>query len=224
MSFNISTAKLFGSSTVGVYLFSNNFVTLVPQDAPEKIDDLVRDVLKTDVVRTTIAGYPLLGIFAVGNDNGVVLPQIVKDDEVKVLKAMGLNVVVIETRYTALANLILVNNKQALVSPILERENVKRISDALNVEVFVDTICGSPLVGSIAVVNNRGVLVCPEATGEDLRKLKEHFNLYVDIGTVNRGRGFLRGGMVVNDNGAIVGDETTGIEMMRIQTTLGLRG
>jgi len=224
MSFNVSTAKLFGSSTVGVYLFSNNSVALVPQDAPEKIDDVVRDTLNTDVVRTTIAGYPLLGIFVVGNDNGVAVPQIVREDEIRVLKAVGLNVVVVETRYTALSNLILINNKRALVSPILERENARRIGDFLGVEVLVDTICGSPLVGSIAVANNRGILVCPEASGEDLEKLRKFFNLRVDIGTVNRGRSFLRGGMVVNDYGAIVGDETTGIEMMRIQTTLGVRG
>jgi translation initiation factor 6 len=42
-----------------------------------------------------------------------------------------------------------------------------------------------------------------------------------DVGTVNKGKSFLRGGMVVNDHGALVGDETAGPELMRITAVLG---
>ncbi|MEZ0319356.1 MAG: translation initiation factor IF-6 [Pyrobaculum sp.] len=221
MVFDITPVRVFGTSSVGVFLATNNNVTFIPPDVPEKIDDVVRSTLKTAVARFTVAKSPLLGIFVVLNDNGVLLPPLVLEEEVKLFKSVGLNVEVINTRYTAISNLVLAGNKVALVSPLLEPAARKAVADALGVEVIVDTIAGNPLVGSLAVLNSRGVLVAPEATDDDLKKLAEYFKVKVDVGTVNKGRSFLRGGMVINDHGALVGDETAGPELMRITQVLG---
>ncbi|MEZ0248147.1 MAG: translation initiation factor IF-6 [Thermoproteus sp.] len=217
---DVVPVKVFGSSSVGVYIVANNKIALVPSDVPEKIDDEVRNVLGGVVVRTTIAKSPLLGIFVVMNDNGILVPNIALEDEVNMLKGLGLNLGVLQTKYTAIANLIVANNKAAVVSPILEPENRKIVGDVLGVEVFVDSLAGSPLVGSIAIANSRGVLVAPDATDGDLKKLEKYLGVHADVGTVNRGRSFLRGGIVANDKGALVGWETTGAEIMRILSTL----
>lgn len=221
MSFDIAPLKVFGSSSVGVFLATNNSVTFLPPDVPEKIDDVVRSTLRTSVARFSVARSPLLGIFLVLNDNGVVLPSLALEEEVRLFKSLGLNVGVVNSRYTAISNLVLANNKVAVVSPLLEAEARKVVSDVLGVETVVDTIAGNPLVGSLAVANSRGVLVAPEATDEDLKKLAGYFNARVDVGTVNKGKSFLRGGLVVNDRGALVGDETAGPELMRITQVLG---
>jgi len=221
VKFDISPARLFGSSSVGVFLATNNTVTFVPPDTPEKIDDLVRNTLRTTVAKFTIAKSPLLGIFTVVNDNGVLLSPLALEEEVKLFKSLGLNVGVVATKYTAVSNLVLANNRVALVSPLLEPQARKTVSDVLGVEVVVDTIAGNPLVGSLAVVNSRGLLVAPEATDDDLKKLADYFKVKVDVGTVNKGKSFLRGGLVVNDYGALVGDETAGPELMRITQVLG---
>lgn len=212
--------KVFGSSTIGVYIVANNKIALVPPDVPEKIDDEVKNVLGNAVMRTTIAKSPLLGIFIVMNDNGILVPNIALEDEVNLLKGLGLNLGVLHTKYTAIANLIVANNKAALISPILEPENRKIVADVLGVEVFVDSIANSPLVGSVVIANSRGALVAPDATDNDLKKLERYLGVHADVGTVNRGRSFLRGGMVANDRGALVGWETTGAEIMRILSTL----
>ncbi|MEL9990798.1 MAG: translation initiation factor IF-6 [Thermoproteus sp.] len=217
---DVVPVKVFGSSSVGVYIVANNKMALVPPDVPEKIDDEVKNVLGGAVVRTTVAKSPLLGIFVVMNDNGILVPNIALEEEINILKGLGLNLGVLQTKYTAIANLIVANNKAAVVSPILEPENRKIVGDVLGVEVFVDSLAGSPLVGSIAVANSRGVLVAPDATDSDLKKLERYLGVHADVGTVNRGRSFLRGGMVANDNGALVGWETTGAEIMRILSTL----
>ncbi|ACB40584.1 translation initiation factor IF-6 [Pyrobaculum neutrophilum] len=221
MSFDVAPLKVFGSSSVGVFLATNNSVTFLPPDVPEKIDDVVRSTLRTSVARFSVARSPLLGIFLVLNDNGVVLPSLALEEEVRLFKSLGLNVGVVNSRYTAISNLVLANNKVAVVSPLLEAEARKVVSDVLGVEAVVDTIAGNPLVGSLAVANSRGVLVAPEATDEDLKKLAGYFNARVDVGTVNKGKSFLRGGLVVNDRGALVGDETAGPELMRITQVLG---
>jgi translation initiation factor 6 len=212
--------KVFGSSSIGVYIVANNNTAFVPPDVPEKIDDEVRSALGDVVVRATVAKSPLLGIFMVVNDNGVLVPGIALEEEIGVLRGLGLNVGVLHTKYTAIANLIVANNKAAIVSPILEPENRRIVADVLGVEVFVDSLTSSPLVGSLAVANSRGVLVAPDATDSDLKKLEKYLGVRADVGTVNRGRSFLRGGMVANDRGALVGWETTGAEIMRIMSTL----
>lgn len=219
--FDIAPIKIFGTSSIGVFLATNNSVTFLPPDVPEKIDDIVRNTLRTTVARLTVAKSPLLGIFTVVNDNGVILPPMVLEEEIRLFKALGLNVEVLNTKYTAISNLILAGNKVAVVSPLLEPSVRKVVADVLGVEVIVDTIAGNPLVGSLAVLNSRGVLVAPEATDEDLKKLGEYFKAKADVGTVNKGKSFLRGGIVVNDHGALVGDETAGPEFMRIQQVLG---
>ncbi|MCC6036001.1 MAG: translation initiation factor IF-6 [Pyrobaculum sp.] len=219
--FDIAPVKVFGTSSVGVFLATNNSVTFLPPDVPEKIDDLVRGTLRTSVARFTIAKSPLLGVFIVVNDNGVLLSPLALEDEVRLFKSLGLNVEVLSTKYTAVSNLILANNKTALVSPLLEPRLRKVVADVLGVEVIVDTVANNPLVGALAVLNSRGLLVAPEATDEDIKKLSEYFRVRVDVGTVNKGKSFLRGGIVANDHGALVGDETAGPELMRITQVLG---
>jgi len=61
----------------------------------------------------------------------------------------------------------------------------------------------------------------PEATDDDLKRLADCFKVKVDVGTVNKGKSLLRGGLVVNDHGALVGDETAGPELMRTTQVLG---
>ncbi|MEM1787032.1 MAG: translation initiation factor IF-6 [Pyrobaculum sp.] len=219
--FDISPLRLYGSSSIGVFIAANNLLTFLPNDVPEKVEDVVRNTLKTTIVRFSIAKSPLLGIFLVVNDNGVLLPSLTLEEEIKIIKAMGLNVEVLNTKYTAISNLILASNRVALVSPLLEPQLRKKVGDVLGVEVVVDSIANNPLVGALAVVNSRGVLVAPEATDADLKKISEYFKTRVDVGTINKGKSFLRGGIVVNDKGALVGDETAGPELMRISQVLG---
>ena len=219
--YEVAQISIYGTSVIGVYLFTNNRYTFIPAEAPEKIDDIVRATLGTEVVRLTIGRTPLLGVFIAGNDHGVVVPDIITEDELKVIKQLDLCVGVIKSRHDALGNLILTNNKVTLVSPLIEKENIKIIQDVLGTEIFIDTICNSPLVGALAVANSRGVLVSADAGEEDVKKLKNMFKVHVDVGTVNRGKTAVRGGLVANDRGALVGDDTTGLEIVRIIEVLG---
>ncbi len=219
--FEVAPLSIYGTSTIGVYIFTNNVLTAVPIDVPDKVVNSIRDTLGTEVIKISLAKSPLIGIFMVGNDNGVLIPSIVTEDEVNELRKYGLNVSIIKTKYTAIANLVLTNNKRTIISPIIEKEYVNEIRDALGTEVIVDEICGTYLVGSIAVANDKGILLSPDAKEEDVRKVRDFFNVNVDVGTVNRGRSFIRGGLVVNNRGGLVGNDTTGFEIVRIMQVFG---
>ena len=216
-SLNIAQTRVFGNPQVGVFIFANNEVALIPRDAPEKLEREVAETLGVRVVRASVAGSPLLGIFVVGNDYGVLVPGIAHGWEVDELRAAGLNVAVVDTKYTALSNLIAVNDKAALVSPVIYREVGRVVRDVLGVEAVEFSFKASQLVGSLIVANNYAALVAPDAEREEVEAVKRLLRVdYADVGTVNMGSSFVRGGLVVNDKGGLVGDATTGPELLRI--------
>ena len=71
---------------------------------PPKISDskarALEETLKAPVVRTGLAGTILLGVYAVANSNGIVLPALVSDEEVKTVSAVATNIVQLESRRT----------------------------------------------------------------------------------------------------------------------------
>ena len=68
-----------------------------------------------------------------------------------------------ETKKTAYGNLVLANDKGAVVDPRFKENEIKKISEALGVEAVPTEIAGLPYVGSLAVATNKGVLSSPVA-------------------------------------------------------------
>ncbi|MDK6028525.1 translation initiation factor IF-6 [Ignisphaera sp. 4213-co] len=207
-----------GNPNIGVFVFATDKFVLIPSDSDEKFSKLVSKTLQVPVIRVSIADTSLLGIFIAGNNRGVLVPHIVKDWEFRILKnSIDVNVEVVKTRFTALGNVCLVNDKAALIHPEAYEELKKVVVDVLAVEtVEKGIIAGFPTVGSIAFVNNIAGLVHPDANENELEYLSNTFQVPFDIGTVNFGVGFIKSGLVGNTKGILVGDRTTGPEILRI--------
>ncbi|MEM0093206.1 MAG: translation initiation factor IF-6 [Thermofilum sp.] len=221
---SVELAAVFGSPNIGVYIYANNKIALLPPDAPEKLEKQVREVLGVETFRVSVAGSRLLGVFIAGNDSGIILPRVARDEEVELLKSIagqaGLNVTVLkEVRETGLGNLVLTSDKGCMVSSILE-DAAEDIADVLGLDCESGLIAGSPLVGSLAVVTNNGLALPPLVSEEEMKELSSLFRVPANVVTVNRGRFFLRAGLIANDRGALVGEETTGIELVQLQRTL----
>ncbi len=78
------------------------------------------------------------------------------------------------------------------------------------------------IVGSTGVATNNGALLHPLAGEDEIKHIKSILKADVDIGTVNRGTGFVRTGILANTKDVLLGDMTTGPEIMRIEDALGL--
>ena len=72
-----------------------------------------------------------------------------------------------------------------------------------------------------AVATNKGLLCHPKVTEKEKKQLIDVFDVEVMIGTVNHGFPMIGSGLVANSKGAIIGNQTTGIEMGRIEEALG---
>ena len=218
---NVEKVMIYGSPNIGVFIFANDNVALVPQDAPRKVEEAVVSTLKVRVVRCMVMKTVLLGVLVAGNNNGILVPRTITDDELDDLKRnlRDMNIAVLPDRRNAVGNLILVNDNAAILDPNLSKEAVRTVSDALGVEVIQRKIAGQDLVGAVAAVSNKGIMVHPLASDEEVEYLASFFRVSGNIGTINRGNPFIRSGIVVNTKGALVGFETTGPEIMRIHAT-----
>jgi len=219
----VSRLSIQGSPNVGVYALATNRYVLAPPKTSESKARVLEETLKVPVVKTSLVGTILLGVFGAANSNGIVLPALATEEEVKTASAVAGNVVQVESRRNAFGNLVLANDHGALVAePLLrEKEAMRGIRDALGVEVVVGRIAGLPYMGSLASTNNKAALVHPERSDEEAELIASVLKVRVDSGTVNRGSPFVGAGMLSNDHGVVVGNLTVGPELMILSNLFG---
>nr|HOP08914.1 translation initiation factor IF-6 [Candidatus Methanofastidiosa archaeon] len=171
-------------------------------------------------LQTSIARTDLVGIFLAGNSKGILMPSIVEDHELQAIEeSFSCNLMTLDTKFTALGNLVLCNDKGCVISPALS-DLKDDIESFLGVEVQEGIIGGYKNVGSVAVATNKGCLVHPDTTPEKMEWLSEMLKVPVDHTTANKGVGYIGGCMVANSKGVVVGDFSTGPELGRIDDIL----
>ena len=219
----ISHLSIQGSPNLGIYALASNYYVLVPPETSDSLRGILEETLKTPVVRASLAGTFLLGVYAAANSNGIFLPTLVSDEEVKTVSTVAENIVQVKSRQNTFGNLVLVNDRGAIVAETLSREKdaIRGLRDALGVEVVVGSIAGLPYVGSLASVNNKVALVHPERSDEEAELVANVLKVRVDSGTVNRGSPLVGEGMLSNDAGVVVGSLTAGPELMIISSLFG---
>ncbi|MFX0005146.1 MAG: translation initiation factor IF-6 [Promethearchaeota archaeon] len=221
----ILRTQIFGRSLVGVYLTANNSYILYPSTLIKPLLIKFKTIFEQPFIPLTINNSNLLGVYTTSNKYGIIVPHIIREDELNNLKSYlddSYNVGVLNSIDNAFGNLILCNDKGAIVSSFLKNYKTT-IEDILNVETVVYEFADYYLPGSISLANNYGCLIHPLSTDEEIENISSILKVKeVDVSTVNRGVPYLRSGAVVNDKSGIFGSECTGPEMMRITSVLGL--
>ena len=220
---NIEKVSFYGSSNIGVYIYVNDFFALVPLNFPKKHVTIVERVLKVPVIKCKIYDSDLIGIFVTGNNKGILVPKYASDEEILFLKNeirrnIGdvIEIKKLNTLKTALGNLILSNDHGAIISKELPISIIKDIENTLDVEVVQRNIADMPLIGAISIATNKGFLVYPLVTNEEINILSRILSVNGDVGTVNRGSPYLKAGLIANSRGILIGEDTTGPEIMRV--------
>ncbi|MDR0911733.1 MAG: translation initiation factor IF-6 [Methanobrevibacter sp.] len=213
--------NIMGNPNMGVYISVNDEVALVPLNFPIAMENEIKEALDVDVVKTSISGSGLLGALSVGNENGFIVSPYIYDNEIDDLNDAGINIELLPDKYTAVGNIIAINNKGAIVSPLLNDNSINLISEFLNVNVQKSTIAGFNIIGSLLVVTNKGALVHPEASLDELEFISKVFKVDGDIGSVGKGIPLVGACTLSNSYGAIVPEATTGPEIIRVEDALG---
>ena len=111
--------------------------------------------------------------------------------------------------------------KNLFETKLVPNKYKKLIEDTLDCEVETGQIAKLNIVGSVAIASNKGCLCHPKVTDKERQQMEKLFDVNVMIGTVNHGVPMVGSGLVANTKGAIIGNQTTGIEMGRIEEALG---
>jgi translation initiation factor 6 len=209
---------IYKSPNLGLYVRTNNNTILLPFGFAETKTSKLKEYLEVEnVIFTSIGGTRLIGAMSVINNNGILLSSITSDDEVEIIKrACDLTVERLSSKFTAVGNLILANDRGALVSPIFKGEVDKQIREVLGVPVLSSNIAGYYQIGSMVVATDTGAAVHPKATEEEIENISEILKVEIEPVTVNGGMPFLSSGLLANSKSVIAGSLTSGPELIMI--------
>ncbi len=214
-------SSIVGSPSIGVYSLATEGIVVIPVIVPRQKAQEFADWLQVKLAYTSISGSVLAGSLACANSHGMLLPNSIREEELTKLKSVfNGNITIMETKKTAYGNLVLANDKGAVVDPRFKPNEIKKISETLGVEAVPTEISALPYVGSLAVATNKGVLAHPLLKEEEKKILESILKVPVEVGTINCGIPYVGTGLIANSHAAVAGSMTTGPEMFIIGNAL----
>ena len=208
---------LYKSPNVGIFAKSNDSIVLLPFGYAETKSKKLVEYLEVEPIFVSIAGNRLIGPMVVLNNNGMILPSIASDDEITYLKQVtGLNVARLESKLTAIGNLISANDHGAIVSPLFKGKFDKQIGDILGINVHTMAIADFNQTGSMLVSNNHGAGIHPKASEKEIETVSSILKVDVEPLTINGGIPYLSSGIICNSKSLVVGSITTGPELIML--------
>ena len=214
-------SSIIGSVCIGVYSIANEKIVIIPKMVPQEKAEETAKWLKVKLVHTSIANSILAGAFICANSTGMVLPKSIRKEELSLIKSFfDGTTTIIDSKKTAFGNLVLTNDKGAIVDPNFTESEVKQISSALGVEAIPGEIAGLPYVGSLAVATNKGILANPNIKDDEKDLLESVLKVPAEKGTINCGIPYVGTGLIANSHAAVAGSLTTGPEMFIIENAI----
>ena len=215
-------ASFAGSSYVGVFARATDDCLLVRPDADSGLVEALGEELDVPTLATTVGRSGTVGALAVGNENGIlVTSRSTERERDAIADVTDRPVYELPGRINAAGNVVLTNDYGAYVHPELSDSAVSIVREALGVPVERGDLADVRTVGTAAVTTNHGVLCHPKSREPELEALEAHLDVRADIGTVNYGAPLVGSGLVANEAGYVVGEDTTGPELGRIEDALG---
>lgn len=215
----ISKLDFHKNPNIGLFGFATDSFCVLHRAAKQRDIETLKKVLKVRIIQASVLGTQLAGIFLAGNSKGIILSDRLYDEEISHLKKQT-ETLVLETKHTALGNLVLMNDRGIIISREIG-EHGKEIGKFFGLPVQVGTISGEPLVGSLGIANNNGCLVHKGIREKEKQTIEKVLQVPAMQGTVNFGNPWVKSGIITNSSGLLMGYLTSGPEMGVIAEGLG---
>lgn len=214
--------KIKGSDYVGVFATATDRYVFAGQGLSQRNGRMLAETLKAEVVEFSISGSDLVGLFSRANSNGIVLSNLITDEELERVKRMhlDLNIEVIDSELNAIGSNILANDKIAIANIEYDHGSIKRIADALGVEVLKEKIAGFKTVGANNILTNTGLVINNRSTDAEKAELERISGFEAVRTTANTGSLSVGLSAAANSDAVVIGDNTTGFELARILEAL----
>jgi translation initiation factor 6 len=214
---------IYRSPNIGVFMRCNDRFLLVPKGLAQTKAEKLCQSLKVTAVPTSIGESRLLGALSSMNGNGIMVSRLAEDEEIGEIKAAtGMNVSRLDSKLTAVGNLVVANDRCALVSPVLDANAVTQVKDVLGTEVERTPIGEYHQTGSLVVATNSGAAVYPGLDEKDVERIGKMLGVDAYPTSVNSGVPYVASGLVANSRNAVAGSQTTGPELVFITRALAV--
>ena len=213
------------SNEIGVFVKLTNTYCLAPPGGSAAFYAALEQNTSVPITKMSLAGTRIIGKISAGNSNGLLVPSITDETELKRLRKSlpeSVNICKLDERLSGLGNCIVCNDKIGIIHPEIDYENEEIIADTLGIEVYRAEIDGDGLIGSYCVLNNYGGLLHPLVSEDDDEVLSQLLDIPLYPGTVNNGSGVISAGLVANDSLGLTGISTTPSEVLAIERALKL--
>lgn len=201
---------------LGLYGLASESYCIIGAKISSKRTEEIKDTLEVDVLKTKIDGTASTGVFLAGNKDFLLVPKSIKEHEKEKLRELPVDTIEIKTKLNAFGNNILVGDGIILLNPRFKNKTVKKIEKRTGYKVKKRKINNTGIVGANAITLSNKGLLNPDVSEKELKKLGKILKVEFDYGTVNFGSGFLRSGVIFNENGLVIGERSTGPEIDRI--------
>ena len=205
-----------GGPNLGLYAIAGNEYLLVPSGFASNKAEILARKLGVPWHAVSLCGTRLLGVMSVHANGTALLPKTVHESEYRAMCDVAESVHVLDTKYTALGNMVCANNRGAIISPMFDEAERSTIQDMLGVETVSVGIAGLEQTGALAATNKGGTVVHPMAEHEEMDYISGILGTRVEPSTINGGVPYVASGILLNDTSIVVGGASTGPEIMML--------
>lgn len=200
-------------------MYVNDKVLLLGQDVPEEYDKKLKEIFQVPIIRLTIAGTSLISVFVTGTEDKLIVPDIIFDEELELLK--DLNVKVINTKHTCLGNNIVFGKDKMLVNEEISDAQTKSLGEIFGMQAKRVKLSNIKTIGSILVIGKKRGLVGNDITDDDFELLQDEIGIQLTPTSINMGSPYIKSGVVANKNGFAIGSNSGGPEIVTAEEGLG---
>ncbi|BBL45367.1 translation initiation factor 6 [Nanobdella aerobiophila] len=148
--------------------------------------------------------------------NGNIIISKSSPGELKEILKSKFDIIEVDTIENTIGNLFLVGKNGILYSSGKEYD-AKKLSEKLSLPS--QRIKIKYLIGSISKLYNNKLLISQELTDNILEKISEITKYSIEIGSINFGSPYMRYGIEINSRYIIVGKNSTGHEIIKVEET-----
>jgi translation initiation factor 6 len=116
----------------------------------------------------------------------------------------------------------LVNDNGGFCNENLNPRSIKSSEEVLGIKIKSQSLNQMDTLGMIGCLNNNGGLCHPDISDNEREIMEKILQVPIMEGTVNFGMPLVGAGVVSSSNGAVCGQQSTGIELGRIEEALKL--
>ena len=209
--------KINNTPYLGVYAVCTDDFCIVPSNILKKEEELLKKSIKTKIIKMSINQSPLIGVYLLAHKNKVVVSKnSIKKNEIDILEKEGIEVKLVDEEYNALGNLIALNSHYGFASNILSNKTISEISSFFNIEIEKKNILSLDILGSALYANDYFFIVNPNISEEEFNYFKKKFKVEGIATTLNYGGLFVGNDLIANKHAVFVGDNTSNIELMKV--------